>query len=88
MPRYFFNLRWGPLSVCDARGEDCADPTEAVQYALVAALGLMSEKRDPHRWATWSVDIQDEACNQVATVPFAFALRAGWRRGDPRHRDV
>lgn len=51
MPRYFFNLRWGHLSVCDAHGGNCADPTEAVQHALVAALGLMSEKRDPQRWA-------------------------------------
>jgi hypothetical protein len=81
MPRYFFNLRWGHLSVCDARGEDCADPIEAVQYALLAALGLMSEKHYPHRWATWSVDIEDEARNQVATVPFTFALRTGCRRG-------
>jgi hypothetical protein len=88
MPRYFFNLRWGRLSVCDARGEDCAGSTEAVQYALLAALGLMSEKGDPHCWADWSVDIQDEARNQVATVPFTFALRTGLRRGDPPHLDV
>ncbi len=81
MPRYFFNLRREHLSVCDARGEDCADPTEAVQHALVAALSLMSEKRDPHRWAAWSVDIEDEARNQVATVPFSFAVRTGWRCG-------
>jgi hypothetical protein len=88
MPRYFSNLRWGLLSVCDARGEKCADPTEAVQHALVAALGLMSEKRDPARWAAWSVDIKDEAQKHVATVPFAFALQTGLHRGEPRHLDV
>ena len=88
MPRYFFNLRRGHLSVCDARGEDCADSSEAVQNALLAALNLMSEKHDPHRWAAWSVDIEGEARNQVATVPFAFALRTGWCRGDPPHLDV
>ena len=88
MPRYFFNLRRGHLSVCDARGEDCADPTEAVQYALLAALGLMSEKRDPRRWAAWSVDIQDEARNHVATVPFTFAVQTGFRHDEPPHLDV
>ena len=88
MPRYFFNLRRGHLSVCDARGEDCADPTEAVQYALLAALSLMSEKHDPHRWAAWSVDIQDEARNQVVTVPFTFAVQTGLRHGEPPHLDV
>ncbi len=81
MPRYFFNLRWGHLSVCDAHGEDCANSAKAVEYALLAALSLMSEKRDPHRWAAWSVDIQDEARKQVATVPFTFAMRTGLRRG-------
>ena len=88
MPRYFFNLRRGHLSVCDVRGEDCADSSEAVQYALLAALSLISEKHDPHRWAAWSVDIEDEARNQVATVPFTFAVRTGWRRGEPFHLDV
>ena len=88
MPRYFFNLRWGRLSVCDARGEDCAGSTEAVQYAFLAALTLMSEKHDPRRWATWSVDIEDEARNQVATVPFTFAVRTGGRRGGSSHPDV
>jgi hypothetical protein len=81
MPRYFFNLRWGHLLVCDARGENCANPTEAVQHAVLAALSLVSEKREPHGWAAWSVNIEDEARNQVATVPFTFAVRTDLRRG-------
>jgi hypothetical protein len=88
VPRYFFNLRRGHLSVCDARGEDCADSSEAVQHALLAALNLMSEKHDPHRWAAWSVDIEDEARHQVATVPFTFAVRTGGRRDGSSHPDV
>lgn len=36
------------------------------------ALGLMSEKGNPRRWAAWSVAIEDEAGNHVVTVPFNF----------------
>lgn len=75
MPRYFFNLRWGHLSVCDPRGEECFGPAEAIEYAILAALHLMHEKRSLQRWAAWSVDIEDEARSQVATVPFAFTLK-------------
>ena len=48
----------------------------------------MSENHDPYRWAAWSVDIEDEARNQVATVPFTFAVQTGWRRGEPFHLDM
>ena len=85
MPRYFFNLRRGRLSVCDARGEDCASSIEAVENARRAALRLMREKGSLQRWVGWSVDIEDEARAQVATVPFAFALQTELRRSGP-HR--
>jgi hypothetical protein len=84
MPQYFFNLRRGHLSVCDARGENCADSGEAVEHAIVAARNLMSEKISLQSWVGWSVDIEDEARHQVATVPFALVLQSERHRNHSR----
>jgi len=75
MPLYFFHLRRGNLLICDARGEKCSGPSEAVEHAIVAALNLMSEKISLQSWAGWSIDLEDEARRQVATAPFTFVVR-------------
>ncbi|HZH51502.1 MAG TPA: hypothetical protein VEZ16_06415 [Microvirga sp.] len=75
MQRYFFNLRNGPLHVLDARGENCADPGEALQHAVVAVLDLITKEGRFRNWSRWSVEIEDEHRRRVATVPFTLVLR-------------
>ncbi len=54
---------------------ECFGPTEAVETAVVTALNHMSESHAFSRWAGWSVEIETETGEHVATVPFALAWR-------------
>jgi hypothetical protein len=76
VPRYFFNMRRDHICICDARGKECSGPAEAVEHAVVAALRLMGDTNRCRSWSGWSVDIESEAREHVATVPFAFAWEA------------
>jgi len=75
MPRYFFNLRRDHLSICDARGEECSRPVDAVEHAFIAALTLMSRQGFVRTWTGWAVEVEDETRKRVATIPFALALQ-------------
>ncbi len=79
MPRYFLNLRRAHLAIPDTRGVECSGPAEALETAVVAALNHMSSSLDFSRWVGWSVEIETDAGEHVATVPFALAW--GMRRG-------
>jgi hypothetical protein len=56
-----------------------------VEHAVVAALNLISEKISFQSWAGWSVDIEDEARHQVATIPFALVLQSKMHRSVSPH---
>jgi hypothetical protein len=75
VPRYSLHLRRARLAIHDTRGLDCSGPAEAVDAAVVMALNRMSESSDCRRWAGWSVHIESETGEHVATVPFALAWR-------------
>jgi hypothetical protein len=82
VPRYYFNLRNGHLHVPDARGENCSDPGDALEHAVVAALDLITREGRFRNWTRWSIEIEDEKRCRVAIVPFTLVLRS------PRqHRD-
>lgn len=76
MPRYFFNLRYGPgpdkLAV-DPDGNNLADIEAVRQHALQEARGLITGPpsfavRD---WFVCSFEIEDEDFRPVLTVPFS-----------------
>ena len=75
MPRYFLHLRCAHLAIHDNCGVECSYPAEAVDAAVVMALNRMSESRECRRWADWSVQVETETGEHVATVPFALAWR-------------
>ena len=75
MSRYYFNLRNGPLHVLDLHGENCANPEEAIEHAIVAALDLITKEGRFRNWSRWSIEIQDGRRRRVATVPFTLVLR-------------
>ncbi len=75
MPRYFLNLRRAHLAIRDPRGVECSGPTEAVEAAVVKAINRMGTSNDFGPSAGWSVQIETETGEYVATVPFALAWR-------------
>ncbi|MGO4570900.1 DUF6894 family protein [Microvirga sp. 2TAF3] len=80
MPRYYFNLRRAHLHLLDKSGEECSNLGEAIEYAIVAVLNLISEEGRFRNWTSWAVEIQDEARYHVATLPFTMVLEADLRR--------
>lgn len=79
MPRYYFNLRRAHLHLLDKNGEECSDLGEAIEYAVVAILNLISEEGRFRNWTAWAVEIQDEARFSVATLPFTFIMKVDMR---------
>ncbi|WP_264050535.1 DUF6894 family protein [Methylobacterium flocculans] len=76
MPRYFFNLRYGPgagkLAV-DPEGNDLPDAQAAHRHALQEARGLIAGPpsfvvRD---WFACAFEIEDAQARRVRTVPFS-----------------
>lgn len=75
MPRYFFDLWHAHLHVSDRRGEACADPGEAVEFAMVAVLDLVTQEGRHRDWSRWSIQIRDENGERVAVLPFTVVLK-------------
>lgn len=75
VPLYFFNLRSGHLHVLDTRGENCSNPGEALEHAIVAVLDLTMKEGRFRNWAKWSIEIEDENRHRVATLPFSLVLK-------------
>lgn len=75
MPRYFFNLRYGPgpdkLAV-DPEGDDLASVEEAHQHALQSIRSLIAgpPSHAVRDWFVCSLEITDEAGRPIMTVPF------------------
>jgi len=75
MPRYFFNLRYGPrpdkLAV-DPEGDDLPGVGEAHQHALQSIRGLIAgpPSHAVRDWFVCAFEITDEADQPVMTVPF------------------
>ena len=76
MPRYFFNLRYGPgagkLAV-DPEGNDLPDAQAAHRHALQEARGLIAGPpsfvvRD---WFACAFEIEDDDGQAILTVPFS-----------------
>lgn len=76
MPRYYFNVRFGPgaehLAV-DPEGDDLPDLAAARDHALSIARDLiartqLSAIRD---WFTCSFEIEDDQAHALLTVPFS-----------------
>ena len=76
MPRYFFNLRYGPGAgklALDPEGDDLPDAQAAHRHALQEARGLIAGPpsfvvRD---WFACAFEIEDENAQRVLTVPFS-----------------
>jgi hypothetical protein len=81
VPRYYFNLRNGPLHVPDTRGETCANPRDALEHAVVAVLDLTRKEGRFRNWAKWAIEVEDENRHRVATVPFSLVLKSLSGRG-------
>jgi hypothetical protein len=79
VPRYHFNLRRAHLHLLDKDGTECADLGEAIEYAVMAVLNLVSEEGRYRNWTAWSVEIQDDARFHLVSLPFTLVLRADAR---------
>lgn len=72
MPRYFFNLRYGPdkLSV-DPEGDELSDEPAAREHALFVAREMMKTASFAVRdWMACSLEVMDENERLVFRVPF------------------
>ena len=76
MPRYFFNLRYGPgagkLAV-DPEGDELADVEAAREHALQTARDLVAgpPSMAVRDWFACSFEIEDEQTRPVLTIPFS-----------------
>ncbi|WP_027172097.1 hypothetical protein [Methylobacterium sp. 10] len=76
MPRYFFNLRYGPhldkLTV-DPEGDELADDEAAREHALQIVRDLVAGPASfaVRDWFACSFEIEDENARRVLTVPFS-----------------
>lgn len=79
MPRYFFNLRYGPgpdkLAV-DPEGEELAGLDAARARALDAARDLIARTRmhSVRDWFVCTFEIEDADCTLLLTVPFGATV--------------
>lgn len=76
VPLYYFNLRNGHLHVLDTRGENCTNPGEALEHAVVAVLDLTTREGRFRNWARWAIEVEDEHRRRVATLPFSLVLKS------------
>lgn len=75
MPHYYFDLWHAHLHVPDRRGEECSDTGEALEFATVAVLDLITQEGRHRDWSRWSIQIRDETGGRVAVLPFAMVLK-------------
>lgn len=76
MPRYFFNMRYGPglgKRTVDPEGDELADDETARQHALQIVRDLVAGPpsfavRD---WFGCSFEVEDQNSRHVLTVPFS-----------------
>lgn len=63
MPRYFFNLSFGQRTVPDEDGVDLPNRTAARDEALAVVRDLANPQHSGHsrRWASWFLEVADEA---------------------------
>ncbi|MCJ2037313.1 DUF6894 family protein [Methylobacterium sp. J-068] len=79
MPRYFFNVRYGPgpeqLAV-DPEGDELPDLDTARSHALTIARDLIARTRlsTIRDWFVCSFEIEDIEGRRVSTVPFSDSV--------------
>ena len=63
MPRYFFHLSFGQRMLPDEEGVELPSRTAARNEALAVVRELVNPNVEsaPNRWASWFLDVADEA---------------------------
>jgi hypothetical protein len=63
MPRYFFHLSFGQRTVPDEEGVELPNRTAARDEALAVVRDLANPEHrgNPRRWASWFLEVADEA---------------------------
>jgi hypothetical protein len=63
MPRYFFHLSFGQRTVPDEEGVELPNRTAARDEALAVVQDLANPEHrgNPRRWASWFLEVADEA---------------------------
>lgn len=88
MPRYYFNVRYGPdpkqLAV-DQEGDELADLDAARAHALDIARDLIARTRLSfiRDWFICSFEIEDTQARRLLTVPFSDTLLDSTPDGAP-----
>jgi Domain of unknown function (DUF6894) len=69
MPRYFFHLSFGQRTISDEDGVDLPNRAAARDEALAVVRDLADPEHrgNPRRWASWFLEVADEACGFFRT---------------------